>query len=74
MTDKGTKEKGNLKKTLFVCESPCKSVAKKIGGGFRERNKVPGNLSLQQLTDYWSKIYLAPFLLTNWLSSLVTMF
>jgi len=22
------------KKTLFVCESPCKSVAKKIGGGF----------------------------------------
>ena len=26
--------KSESKKTLFVCENPCKSVAKKIGGGF----------------------------------------
>jgi hypothetical protein len=47
----GHEGKRESKKTLFVCESPCKSVAKKIGGGFGPSNFLDKDKKL------WSSIY-----------------
>jgi hypothetical protein len=52
----GHEGKSESKNTLFVCESPCKSVAKKIGGGFWMQENQTGP-QVEYLRSTWDRSF-----------------